>query len=81
MSLNSSLTLIKFLAFQNPERENKTSPSFKFLLLYSSLLINSCFFFILLPILIVQFYRSKLPQFPIIVRIVVVSRTVPGIVT
>jgi len=45
---------------------------FLFLLHYSSLSITSCFFFILLPVFTVQFYRPKLPLFPIIVRIVAV---------
>jgi len=84
MSLNLSLTFISFLPFQNPkhpELENKNIP---FIQISSSLFFpidKFLFLFILLSILIVQFCRSKLSQFPIILRIVVVSRTVSGIVT
>jgi len=45
MSLNPSVTFIKFLPFQNVR--TKTSPSFQFLFHYSFLSITSCFFIIL----------------------------------
>jgi len=76
MSLNPSVTFIKFLPFLNPVLQNvrtKTFHSIQFLLHYSSHGYQSHepvtwvqkydlhfnFFFILLPILIVEFSRSK----------------------
>jgi len=81
MSSSLPLTFIKFLPFQNPKhlgRENKNLP---FIQISSFLFFLIDQFLFLFSILIVQFCRSKLSQFSIIVRIVVVSRTASGIVT